>query len=143
MKLQHYERHSTVDLNEVLGAIANAPAAAAEQRVNFEKVRAVFNGVRVKVNTLRLQTFHVKGTTCIACGLQASFFAIESNQPSTKDPQYHLNLYGVNEQGEEVLFTHDHTIARSVGGADHLSNTQTMCTICNFNKSLVEPRRGR
>jgi hypothetical protein len=66
--------------------------------------------------------------------LEAKYFALEKTLE--KDP-YHLNLYGV-KNGKEVLFTHDHTLARSLGGRDNISNTTTMCTHCNFEKSKGE-----
>ncbi|MNE07882.1 hypothetical protein D3C80_1005220 [compost metagenome] len=37
-----------------------------------------------------------------------------------------------------MLFTHDHTLARSLGGTDDASNTTTMCAKCNFLKSKGE-----
>jgi hypothetical protein len=37
-----------------------------------------------------------------------------------------------------VLFTHDHTLARGLGGADAIENTTTMCSPCNQKKSRLE-----
>lgn len=52
---------------------------------------------------------------------------------------WHLNLYGVRED-EDVLFTHDHKLARALGGADNLSNAQLMCSPCNGKKSKGETK---
>lgn len=56
---------------------------------------------------------------------------------AAKDGGYHLNLWGVKD-GEEVLFTHDHVLARGLGGKDNLDNTQTMCCYCNWEKGDLE-----
>jgi Restriction endonuclease len=94
--------------------------------------RYMINGDMIKLGkSLRLRTFYHKGTTCVKCGLEAKFFVKEKAVP---DEKYHINLYGINEEGKEVLFTHDHIMPRSKGGKDHLSNTQTMCVHCNMAK---------
>lgn len=84
-----------------------------------------------RVNGDRLLTFK-KSQTCICCGLKATHFALESNIPK-ENP--HLNLYGIDENGEEVLFTKDHIHPKSKGGKNSLSNLQTMCHPCNNFKS--------
>ena len=45
-----------------------------------------------------------------------------------------MNLYAINEKGEEVLMTKDHIEPKSLGGKNSLNNYQTMCTICNCEK---------
>jgi len=47
---------------------------------------------------------------------------------------FHLNLYGFDENGEEVLMTRDHIIPVSRGGKNHLSNYQVYCWKCNIGK---------
>src|ERR1035437_5984742 len=54
------------------------------------------------------------------------------------DGPYHLNMWGVDDQNEEVLFTHDHTHARGLGGRDILDNSETMCCFCNWEKGVQE-----
>jgi len=102
------------------------------------KERLLVGGHPVKLSSLRLLTFAVHGTKCVSCGLEATHFAIEKQifNPCTDHP--HLNLYGVDAEGTEVLFTHDHVLAQGLGGIDHLSNTQTMCYPCNQEKSIKE-----
>jgi hypothetical protein len=107
----------------------------------------IFSGERVGVNSLRLQTFLFKGVRCYAedCPLEGEFWAIErcgsqNQQPSAKHPKagrYHLNLYA-QMGGREILMTHDHVIARSLGGKDVLSNVVTMCDRHNTQKSHFE-----
>lgn len=125
-KRDRYDRLCTVPLSVVIDAYRN----------NHQVTHIVINGEQVGMQSLRLQTFFHHGLQCSACGLRASHFAVERNfrRPGT----YHLNLWGANKNGVEVLFTHDHTLARSLGGANHLSNTTTMCESCNTKKSKVE-----
>lgn len=95
-----------------------------------------FDGDVIKANSQRYQTFKTYGTTCCKCGLKATFFAKEKPEGAAK---WHLNLYGVDKNGEEVLFTKDHIIPKSKGGPSKLSNYQTMCTRCNRAKSDKMP----
>lgn len=104
------------------------------------KLNVLGTNVKLFSKGTRLKTFFEHGTECSACGLQASFYAVERPAHETGDFPYHLNLWGIDGKGQEVLFTHDHTLARSAGGKDHTSNTTTMCSPCNFAKSLVEQR---
>lgn len=98
----------------------------------------VAHGVRVSTGGLRMRTFRASGPNpkCSCCGLRATHFAVERHKGTTGG--YHLNLWGIGPTGNEVLFTHDHTVARALGGADKDTNTTTMCDRCNFNKSKVE-----
>ena len=110
-----------------------------------EQVRVPIENYPVGVFSLRLKTFaraykkNEGKICCVACGLPAKFFAVE-NFARGHQPYAHVNLYGLKD-GEEVLFTHDHTLARALGGADNLSNTTVMCSPCNSMKSVVEQKR--
>jgi len=79
----------------------------------------------------RYKTFLTSGTKCVNCGLEAKYFAKERDW---KQLQYHFNLYGINENGEEIMLTKDHIIPKSKGGRNELVNYQTMCSMCNENK---------
>ena len=94
----------------------------------FKKNYIKFDNEEIKANSQRYQVFATKGCICCKCGLKASYFALEKHK---EQDRYHLNLYGINEQGKEVLFTKDHIIAKSKGGRNVLDNYQTMCIICN------------
>jgi len=87
------------------------------------------------VTSLRLRTFALKGTSCYICNLKATHFSVDI-QYDGQAP--HLNLWGSNPDGELTLFTHDHVLARSLGGKDKIENTKTCCTICNFEKAKLE-----
>lgn len=99
------------------------------------------NGFEVGVTSLRLKTF-AKGADskgvikCVCCGTEAKFFSVDSFARS-KTMSYHINLYG-KINGKDILFTHDHILARSLGGKDDISNSQVMCSPCNSAKSKIE-----
>lgn len=147
MSGEKYDRLKTIDIKTTLNAIGEQ-VEILKKKGNFEALkngikshRNILDGVEVHLTSLRLLTFYQKGTVCSCCGLESSYFAFERNAPKKgKEAQgtYHLNLWGINEDGEEVLFTHDHTLARSLGGADNGTNTTTMCTKCNNDKSKGE-----
>jgi len=98
----------------------------------------------VWMTSLRYQVFATKGTKCIACGLEGNFFALERhpNKQINASDRPHFNLYGFNDDGEEVLITKDHIIPRSKGGSDKLENLQTMCYSCNWLKSDGKIEQG-
>ena len=74
-----------------------------------------FDGDLIKGNSQRYQTFFAKEK-----------FADQST--------YHLNLYAVDDNGDEILMTKDHIMPRSKCGIDDISNYQTMCKLCNEAK---------
>jgi len=79
----------------------------------------------------RLQLFKQKGCSCVVCGLEGSFFAVEI---ACGHENPHINLYAINSKGEEVLMTKDHILPRSRGGENTQENYQTMCIDCNMDK---------
>lgn len=135
----HYERLGTVEVEEVLGLIRDPQSSA------------TVLGVEVKTNGLRLETFAAHPPCCSdpACEVKATHFAVERSIKKRADAQpshwheWHLNLYGRNGNGQEILLTHDHTVARSLGGADSLENTSTMCVACNQRKGRKEAKAAR
>lgn len=90
-----------------------------------------FNGDLIKGNSQRYQTFFTKGCKCVKCGIEGKYFAKERFRDQST---YHLNLYTVDDNGNEVLMTKDHIIPQSKGGSDDISNYQTMCEPCNKEK---------
>lgn len=136
-KMQEYDRHSTVDMStviEMIRAVMHSP--------NFRsttKIKGEVNGTPVKLSSLRLQTFAAHGTTCAECGQEASFFAVERDlAQAARNGSFHINLYGIDSEGKDVLFTHDHVVARALGGKDRLENTRTCCYHCNNKKAGLE-----
>ena len=47
----------------------------------------------------------------------------------------HLDLYGVDAEGDLHMITIDHIKPKSKGGKDHVSNYQPMCMACNTIKA--------
>ncbi|HAU88390.1 MAG TPA: hypothetical protein DCW90_23820 [Lachnospiraceae bacterium] len=91
----------------------------------------MINGDKIKGNSQRFQTFFTKGLKCACCGIEGKYFGKEKDFESKR---YHLNLYAIDESGNEVLMTKDHIVPRSKGGASELYNYQTMCAKCNVAK---------
>lgn len=89
------------------------------------------DGDAVNICSLRLFTFKSKGTVCRGCGIIGSKIYKEKTK---KDKRFHLNLYAINSSGHEVLMTKDHIIPKSLGGKNHITNLQPMCTNCNNKK---------
>lgn len=128
-KFQEYERIDTVSLEEVLYHIKNN-----YDNIN-KKGKVEIKGHSVNVQSLRLRTFFKAGVNCSCCGIKGAYFAIERTKGTTG---YHLNLWGINEDKEHILMTHDHKQARSLGGFDNIENTETMCGPCNWDKGKLE-----
>lgn len=94
-----------------------------------------YAGKPVYMDSLRYHTFLNSGLVCVGCGLTATFFALETTQFNAENSDhFHFNLYGIDEEGDEVLFTKDHIFPKSRGGKNHISNLQTMCAVCNTKK---------
>lgn len=77
----------------------------------------------------RLELFFKKGLKCVHCGIEGAYFSAEKALYG-QDKNPHLNLYSA----EGILMTKDHIVSKSKGGKNHLSNYQTMCGPCNWNK---------
>jgi len=129
-----YIRHETLDLTEVFPILQVLRSTGKDHK-------EIIRGWKVGVSSLRLRTFardaeDTYRICCSECGLRATFFAIETFAKGNQEVA-HINLYGIHG-GKDILFTHDHTLARALGGMDSLSNTTTMCSPCNTFKSKAE-----
>lgn len=140
--MQRYDRLGIVPAQALLDAVrANQNISRKDPRA---KARMNLLGVAVGIDSLRLQTF-AKAAVCQCseptCQIMARYVAIERHPPkagSERKASYHANLYGFDADGTEVLFTHDHTLARGLGGADDIQNTTIMCEPCNQRKAKLE-----
>ncbi len=94
--------------------------------------------IKVKVGSPRLRTF-LKGTDCVKCKIKGLFFAVEAMKPTYKN--FHLNLYAIDANGNEVMMTSDHVHPKSKGGKGSLKNRVPMCAACNHKKGdkIEEP----
>lgn len=114
-------RHAVYSVDTVFDLMANR-----------ERGKAILpDGATFKIASSRIQLFHQKGKACVACGIEGEFFALES----CRDETPHLNLYAINEDGEEILMTKDHIFPKSKGGRNEMANYQTMCAPCNSSKA--------
>ena len=92
-------------------------------------------GYQVKITSQRYAVFQ-RSIKCCKCGIEGKFFAIERNESQKGCETYHLNLYGINDLGEEVLMTKDHILSVHGGGKSRHDNYQTMCFPCNYEKGI-------
>jgi 5-methylcytosine-specific restriction endonuclease McrA len=123
------ERKSKHSIKSVLSLVPEYDGIIKKRKINFK-------GDMLYIDSMRYFVFRKDNCTCTSCGMKASFFAKEKH---LRDKSYHLNLYGYNDDGEEVLFTKDHHIPVSKGGSDDISNLNTMCFVCNKEKGNSMP----
>jgi len=133
--LKHQESYERVDLftlDEVLSRVGGPGS--------YGHHWEVLPGFRVKLGSLRYKVFKAN-QICVGCGMRGKYFALErqSNHKDLDKVPWHFNLYGVNGQGVEVLFTKDHTLPKCLGGSNALTNLETMCYTCNQEKGGRAP----
>jgi hypothetical protein len=133
-KIREYERLKIISISEAFAMLSTG-----------EDVTAVDGELVTTAVSLRLQTFMEKGLKCVheGCVLTGSFFAIERSCRKGLDTgigPFHLNLWAVDGGGDEILFTHDHIVARALGGPDTMDNAQTMCCRHNWKKAIKESK---
>jgi hypothetical protein len=130
-KNQHFKRFGILDVKSVIETIkfihdlpqTNKPLLQIE----------VFGQLTSVASNTKLLTFVKHGTKCVSCGIEGVFFAVELNLNEPEKPCL-LNLYAIDELGNEVLMNMDHRLPRARGGADCVDNMQTMCQPCNLLK---------
>jgi len=94
---------------------------------------------KVKLNSDRYEVFIKKGIKCSECGLEGSFFALETSKADEKVQRAHFNLYAIKED-KEILMTKDHIVAYNLGGQDFIDNYRTLCSQCNGIKGSIEQK---
>jgi hypothetical protein len=129
--MNHYKRGHEVSADIVIQYILeNEKLPLKEKRKKFTD-----GDFSAKIQSLRLRTFALKGLKCARCERVGSFFAFEVAEKSHPNTNWHLNLYSIDEYGQEMMMTMDHIHPKSKGGLNSLSNTQTLCSRCNFLKA--------
>ncbi len=98
------------------------------------KTLVEIDGHMMEMFSHRYANFKFNGTVCKHCGIQGLYFYKERHY---QDKNYHFNLYGVDSEGNEVLMTKDHIIAKSKGGKDVIENYQCLCEQCNSRKGSM------
>lgn len=120
-------RHRKFTVAEVLGA-------EVEQH---DKKWSVIPSLGVYINTNALLMWKKHGVFCCVdkCERTGLFFAAERTPgKGSMYNEWHLNLYAVDPNDDEVLMTQDHVLARGNGGEDHVDNLQPMCYPHNQRK---------
>ena len=96
------------------------------------------NGLFVNASSTRVRLFlEKKDFRCHCCGIRTEFAAVESfrfERNIEKKKSIHINFYGIDFKGKEVLMTWDHIQPRSLGGKNNLDNAQCLCCYCNTFK---------
>jgi len=101
--------------------------------------------IKVKMNSIRYKVFYQsyclgdKTIKCKDCGVKATHFALEQHRhqvikQNCNPMAHHFNLYGIDDNGNEILFTKDHIVPKSKGGKNCIDNMQVLCTKCNLKK---------
>lgn len=124
-----FVRKEIIPISEVENAVKDVMFCK-NKRDSYINIR----GDIIKGNSQRFQTFFTKGLKCSCCVIDGKYFAKE------KDPnaaRYHLNLYAIDDDGEEVLIIKKHIIPLYKGGKNDIINFQTICENCNKNKRNI------
>ena len=120
-KQKGLQRINTYTISEVFDYMDAAPKSG---------IQVNFHGFMLSFRSTRMRNFRTNGIKCTNCNIQGAFFALERYRKVTP----HLNLYGFNRKGENILMTRDHIRPKSKGGPNNLYNAQTMCVDCNCRK---------
>lgn len=97
----------------------------------IRKYTKELDGDFINPTSIRYKIFKLKGVKCVGCGVEGKYFVKEKTPDNL---HYHLNLYGIDKSGDEVLMTKDHIIPSSRGGSNDIENLQPMCITCNREK---------
>lgn len=126
------------EVEQILKPIVLANLETKKRNYDFSQGYATKRAIEVTIagETIyalseRYKTFFTKGYTCSKCGITGQYFALEKPLDSLR---YHLNLYALDDNGNEILMTKDHIIPKSRGGKNNIENYQTLCQKCNSKK---------
>lgn len=126
----HLERVATFSKEEVLPFVPELSDRAT--------VIKYFAGHKISLSRIRYRMFALKGTRCVQCGIEGTFFALERHKGAKevgKEKKYHFNVYAVSSNGKEVMLTVDHIKPKAKGGSNKMKNLQPMCERCNIEKA--------
>lgn len=134
---KQYNRYKKFSIDDVYSLWINArhehERPNGKKYYKWDKVQIADN-VTVKMDSQRYQVFFERGTDCVCCGLRGRYFWLEQSKHQ-QGTAYHFNLYGIDDDGNEVQLTKDHIVPKSKGGKNYIGNYQTMCDRCNMNKA--------
>lgn len=86
-----------------------------------------------KIKLRRAQILNQIGYQCCEhnCGLKDFYFGLGID----KGGGIHLDLYGIDQDGDDVMITIDHIKPKSKGGKDVINNFRSMCKVHNEMKA--------
>ena len=119
--------------NKVL--IENLPLSIIQDTYNSQSQKIKIAQYNVKTKSDRYLNFIKNGFKCAKCGIEGKYVNLETNSRLGN----HLNVYGIDKEGKEVLLTKDHIYPKSKGGLDNIKNYQVLCEKCNENKADESP----
>ena len=124
-KNSYYRYNKHYNINEVLNYVD----------INIKNNQHDFDGDIVKLTSDRYFNFKYNGIVCKKCGLQGKYFCKERRR---NDKSYHFNLYGIDQNGDEIMLTKDHIIPKSKNGKNNINNYQCLCEKCNSKKGSMD-----
>ena len=129
----HIRKGRKYSVDEILPILVrNDPPYKSSKRHCVE-----IDGDPINIKSSRLATFKTSGTKCVCCGVEGRYFVKEKHvqHKNVKKPlRFHINLYAIDNQDNEVLMTSDHIVPHCKrSGAKN--NRQTMCSRCNQLKA--------
>ena len=119
--------------NKIL--IAKLPLSIIRNTYRRKRQRIEIQGYKVQAKDDRYLNFIINGFRCNKCGIKGKYVNLECNSRIGN----HLNVYGIDGSGKEVLLTKDHIYPKSKGGLDDIKNYQVLCERCNNNKKDISP----
>lgn len=119
--------------NKVL--IEKLPLSTINNTYRKNKTIIKINGYDVQAKDDRYLNFIKNGFKCANCGMEGKYVNLEFNIRKKN----HLNVYGLDGSGKEILLTKDHIYPKSKGGLDSIKNYQVLCERCNNKKSDTSP----
>lgn len=124
-KIKHnYKELFRVNENEFKTIVENQfPSKTRKQ-----KIRSTFAGYEFNID--RVLKFETIGRKCIHCEILGTYWKLGEGA----DKGLHFDLYGTNDNNEEVMLTLDHIHPKSKGGPNHITNYQCLCFLCNSIK---------
>lgn len=110
------------------------PLIKVARNSNHSAIRIMLDGDLINIRSSRLDTFK-KGVKCVCCGAVGVYFVKErhANMNGKSGGFFHLNLYALDGDWEEILMTSDHIVPRCHQRGLR-NNRQTMCCRCNHAK---------
>jgi len=117
------------DVDEILTIVPEQDDGNYGQKTAIETHEGI---IRVSIASKKLLTFK-KSVVCAGCYDKGEYFLLIRN-PIIKG-RASLELFTASGK----LLTRDHIIPKSLGGSNDMSNSQTMCLMCNSKKGSQMP----